>query len=155
MTPEMSRSQSEHASPMAGGGAVMIDASPGTWLPLQSHRRQNVTLINQKSPAVVLKNCLSSDLFGNVFECRQTCHDLSHTANSPVGPVKDISPGQRTNNTNMLIYCNNNIIKYINANKSHCHTFNHSILQFVSHVFMQSASQSSIYKHCSKVILTE
>lgn len=43
----MSRSQSEHALPKAGGGAVMVGAFPGTWKPLQSHGKQDVTLINQ------------------------------------------------------------------------------------------------------------
>lgn len=47
MRPAMSRKQSEHSLSTVGGGEVMTDASPGTWLPLQSHRTQDATLIKQ------------------------------------------------------------------------------------------------------------
>lgn len=43
----MSRSLSRCALPAAEGGAMMTDWSPGTWLPLQSHKTHNANLFKQ------------------------------------------------------------------------------------------------------------
>ena len=47
MKQAMSRSLSGCVLPAAGGGAVMIDWSPGTWQLLQSHKTHNANLIKQ------------------------------------------------------------------------------------------------------------
>lgn len=136
MTPAMSRSQSEHALPMAGGGAAMIDASPGTWPPLQSHRRQDVTLISRvESPGIVLKQMFAVRSICKMYLNADQPAMISVTHPTPQWAQLKINLLDRdTNNTNILIYCHTNIIIYITANKSHSYTFNPPICQSVFHI---------------------